>query len=151
MATFKIRDLMVTLDAAGRGALAPERHRTVAQAHPEVPTGPGAPEYVACGGSPELIVVGRTPGGLIDEAGAEELLLLKKQLEELLRQVERREGTLGQGEPESRERTLRDLKGLERRLAKALAGVRSMIAKRSKAETRTSRKPRARKTARSKA
>ena len=147
MATFKIRDLMVTLEPGGRGATAQERHRTLAQACAELPTGPGAAGYFACGASPEPdLMIGVSPTDAIEDATAEQLLLLKKQLQDLLAQVERRETELGTGTgTPSPEPTGKDLKGWESRLSKALAGVRSMIAKRAKAASKGAKKKSAKK------
>ncbi len=150
MPTFKIRDLIVTVEPGSAGARPLERHRTVAEAHAEVPTGPGAPGYFACGASPEPdVVIGVSPHEVIEDASAEELLLLKKQLQDLLTLVERRENELGQGTGKAvPDPSQKDLKGWESRLSKALTGVRSMMAKRSKA-AKKAKKSRAKKAGRS--
>jgi hypothetical protein len=147
MATFKIRDLMVTLEPGGRGATAQERHRTLAQACAELPTGPGAAGYFACGASPEPdFMIGANPTGAAEGATAQERLLLKKQLQDLLAQVEPRETELGTGTgTPSSEPTGKDLKGWESGLSKALARVRSMIAKRAKAASKGAKKKGAKK------
>jgi hypothetical protein len=91
MATFKIRDLMVSLDPEGRRAVPEQRHHNLIQA--EVPCAcTGTVDPGGCPHSYDIVVVGGSPGSAIEKAPRDALPRLRHQLEVLLAQVKRRQG-----------------------------------------------------------
>jgi hypothetical protein len=90
MATFKIRDLMVSLDPEGRRAVPEQRHHNLIQA--EVPCAcTGTVDPGGCPHSYNIVVAGGSPGAAIEKVPSEALPRLRAQLEELLLQVKRRQ------------------------------------------------------------
>jgi hypothetical protein len=88
MARFRIRDLMVSLDAAGRRAAPEQRHHNLAQA--DVPCAATA-NPLGCPHSYNIVIAdGESPGTVIDQAPRDALPRLRDQLQALLEQVESR-------------------------------------------------------------
>lgn len=129
MATFKIRDLVVSLEPGWCGAT-PERP------HPEVPSaGPGhddggAPQVESCKASspgcrvvnPPICVASHLVMD-IDCVSPNELAVLKSQLTAALKVVARREEELGKGAAEPTNPA--EIEALEAKLSEALQELRS--------------------------